>query len=531
MSSRDEHFQPETVEEQINDLAQINPQSEGLAASDAHMVKDLRHVYTSYTQSGERVWERLARHVTDETDVVSSTDLDEVTTHEGNDPLANRRVQTWQSRYHGRSQQMKSAANPTDSPRHTILSRLALVAATLVAALLVSSLLWVFHMTRSSQMGGEPRSASHGIYLFTKDGIDKVDLQTRKVLWHVTHTTSQGSGPLTPVFSPQAEVLGDNLYLLDKANTIVAINAQNGTVRWSHIFASFPRVVVSPQLTLSGGVLYVNAYDGFNGGIPMKQKVLYGLDPANGAIKATLKLPGIARLDTSTFDENVLYYMNSIGSSSGTAAEVYGVQLPGGKSLWHTPISVKNTYLVDGPYVHNGVVYVTFHILHSRDWIYALDSHTGKALGKYVVPSTGNGLRELSFLGELIYCLSTDGHVYVLDARTGNLVWKQPFDADITLTTPDVLYLHTSMSRHLTDVDTDLVALRAKDGAILWHYSVPGLHFGADYNILDVDGVLYDLATDDQGGSNPHAAIYAVRASDGKPLWHLPVPGQEVMVA
>ena len=176
MNSRDEHFQPESVEEQINDLAQTRPQFEGLDASDAHMLKDLRHVYSSYTQSGERVWERLAQHVTDETDVVYITDVDEITAHEGNDPFANWQAQTWQSRYHGRFQQMKPTTDPTDSPGHAIPSRLDLVAAVLVAALLVSSLLWVLHITHPTQIGRES-SMSHGIYLFKQDGMWRIPIK------------------------------------------------------------------------------------------------------------------------------------------------------------------------------------------------------------------------------------------------------------------------------------------------------------------------------------------------------------------
>ncbi|HET8912892.1 MAG TPA: PQQ-binding-like beta-propeller repeat protein [Ktedonobacteraceae bacterium] len=533
MNNRNKHFRPESVEEQINDFAQIRPQPESIDAPEAHLLKDLRDVYSSYTQSGERVWERLARHITDETDVAYSTHLDEATAHEGNNPFANGQAHTWQRSYQGRSQQMKRTNSPTNSSRQATPSRLALIAAVLVAALLVSSLLWVLHSTRPGQIGKQP-SVSHGIYLFKKDGIDKLDLQTHKVLWHLAHIY-HGFAPMTPVFPPQAEVLGDNLYLLDKANTIVAINAQNGKMRWSRTFAPFPMTMGGSLLqpTLSGGLLYVNLYVGANGRPLMnQQKVLYGLDPANGAIKATLKLPGFARLDYSSFDENVLYYMNSYGDHSGTTAEVYAVQLPGGQPLWHTSTSMKNAYIVDGPYIHNDVMYITFHLYQYHDWIYAFDLHTGKSLRKYSIPSTGDGLRGLYFLGDMIYCPATDNHVYALDARTGKVVWKQPFDADITQTTSNVLYLHTNMNMHRAYVYTDLVALRAKDGAILWHFnsSVPGLHFGAGYTILNVGGVLYDLVTDDNGGINPHAALYAVRASDGTLLWQLPVPGQEVLV-
>jgi outer membrane protein assembly factor BamB len=129
-------------------------------------------------------------------------------------------------------------------------------------------------------------------------------------------------------------------------------------------------------------------------------------------------------------------------------------------------------------------------------------------------------------VGNTIYSPGTDGYVYALDARTGKLAWKRPFDATIALATSNVIYLHTNINMHMTDLYPDLVAIRAKDGAILWHLSIPGLYFTAG-SILNVDGILYDLAvaTDSHGRIIPNTGIYAVRSSDGKLLWHLPVTG------
>src|SRR5262249_3159073 len=147
----------------------------------------------------------------------------------------------------------------------------------------------------------------------------------------------------------------------------------------------------------------------------------------------------------------------------------------------------------DGPYVHNGRVYIDFSNYTPGDWIYALDSRSGSVVKQYSLPATTLRFGELTFLGDLIYCPSLDGNLYTLDARTGKVVRKQPLDVDIRLTTSDTLFV-SPIEQPGKKLAADLIALRANDGTILWQFRSPiaDLHFG--YNILNVEGILYGLA-------------------------------------
>jgi hypothetical protein len=146
MNSRNEHFQPESVQEQINQFTQIAPGSAGHATPDARMVKDLRQVYTDYTRSGERVWERLAVHATQQDELPNDVRL---LTHERFPPARSLPRQTDQLNTL-QSQQVK----PPRKPRHIFT----LVAALLVAALLVGSTFWIFAVV--SQLGGKATVSS-----------------------------------------------------------------------------------------------------------------------------------------------------------------------------------------------------------------------------------------------------------------------------------------------------------------------------------------------------------------------------------
>lgn len=61
MSKQDDQFQPEQVDEQIETLAHLGNSS---ALPEAHLVSDLHQVYGEEHEITERVWERLNRHIT-----------------------------------------------------------------------------------------------------------------------------------------------------------------------------------------------------------------------------------------------------------------------------------------------------------------------------------------------------------------------------------------------------------------------------------------------------------------------------------
>ena len=148
MTDRDEQFWPESLAEQLDQLAQAAPHSPGPPLPDARLVEDLRAVYTEYTRAGERVWARLAEHLA-ERDQPPTTER----------PLASESVQTESVAQmqveHG--QFATWSAWQSKSPRSS-RSFFTLVAAVLVAAVLVGSAFFV--LTSLHQPGGETIVAS-----------------------------------------------------------------------------------------------------------------------------------------------------------------------------------------------------------------------------------------------------------------------------------------------------------------------------------------------------------------------------------
>src|SRR5215472_2744972 len=66
MTDRDGQFWPESLAEQLDQLAQAASHSTGPTMPDARLEEDLRTVYTEYTRAGERVWARLAERLAEQ---------------------------------------------------------------------------------------------------------------------------------------------------------------------------------------------------------------------------------------------------------------------------------------------------------------------------------------------------------------------------------------------------------------------------------------------------------------------------------
>ena len=144
MTDRDGQFWPESLAEQLDQLAQAASHPTGPTTPDARLVEDLRTVYTEYTRAGERVWARLAER--DETS-------DNVRL------IASERLQTerFEHMQLERGQFATQPAPQSKSPRRSG-GFFTLVAAVLVAAVLVGSAFFV--LTCIHQSGGETIVAS-----------------------------------------------------------------------------------------------------------------------------------------------------------------------------------------------------------------------------------------------------------------------------------------------------------------------------------------------------------------------------------
>jgi outer membrane protein assembly factor BamB len=121
-----------------------------------------------------------------------------------------------------------------------------------------------------------------------------------------------------------------------------------------------------------------------------------------------------------------------------------------------------------------------------------------------------------------VYIGSTDGSVSALDAASGAVRWHSLIagstsTATVAALAEGALYV-TVANVNAYPLTTDLAALRAGDGSVLWHASF----MGAVTVVATGRGVIY-LALE-SAGTTPHE-IQMRRAQDGMVLWRTEVAG------
>ena len=136
---RDEQFIPETVDEQVEQLSQISTQADGFSSTDARLIHNLYSVSREYATTRDRVWDRLLAHAGAATQNVQPAETNKI------QELPPERVHT--------------VKQEGLYPRRTGVQRIELIAAALVAAVLVGSILLVLSLAR--HQNGEPAGSGH----------------------------------------------------------------------------------------------------------------------------------------------------------------------------------------------------------------------------------------------------------------------------------------------------------------------------------------------------------------------------------
>jgi hypothetical protein len=134
MTDRDESFWPESLQEQLDQLARAASHSTRTSMQDARLEEDLRTVYTEYTRAGERVWARLAEHLAEQ---------DQTPRHARRIASESVRTDSFAQLQVEQGQFAAQSAPQSTSPRRS-RRFFTLVAAVLVAAVLVGSVFFVF---------------------------------------------------------------------------------------------------------------------------------------------------------------------------------------------------------------------------------------------------------------------------------------------------------------------------------------------------------------------------------------------------
>lgn len=246
-----------------------------------------------------------------------------------------------------------------------------------------------------------------------------------------------------------------------------------------------------------------------------------------------------------TSDENVQH----ISATNPPTGTLTALRATDGTRIWQAQIGP----LASRPVVVGDVVYVSAkHVGQSTTtWVYALDAATGKERWHTTLGADAAGsMDSLVLVGGTLYMSSnqlcfdacTDAFLLALRASDGALLWHTSIAGNINIPPPLVQdgRLYTVVREYSDGTSPDQVALLAYgagDGHPLWTYLTRTQdHNGADQYIspLASNGQVYAVTADALNPYNPGAANYSVTALDGATAavrWTTPIPPAAQLVS
>ncbi len=317
-------------------------------------------------------------------------------------------------------------------------------------------------------------------------------------------------------------------------NAVFALRASNGALLWHQkIEGSADQAPL-----VANGVVYVTTYVGLNGPV-----YVYALRASDGNLLWRYSNANYSYLSLSTSDSNVVFVASPDGISALNASN--------GASLWH--YAAKDTGST-WPLEVNGVVYFSSSSDNGSGTLYALRASDGSPIWQY---KTGSYTNIPVVANGVVYTNSDGGTLVALRASDGHQLWKRTIDTNyfqslqlvngvLYTTTTKILEPPAAHSTNPLQGATDIGALlwntlqnapavrtipfkqgissvyaiRASDGAVLWHYVMnDGANSWASWFSV-VNGVVYASAITDTSGTQGLGDIYALQSSNGSVLWH-----------
>ncbi|QBD81540.1 hypothetical protein EPA93_38460 [Ktedonosporobacter rubrisoli] len=485
MTLQDDRFTPEGVDEQVDLLAQQNAQVYESLTPATRLVRDLQTIYAEDERLLERVGERLAAHLTS----ASVTGAEK-------SPL------DFQSLRQDKGRRWHFQSTPLANKQGVRLP--GLLAAVLVAALVVGSVLWMFSSVHRQSAGMPATDAGHpaitkgpakgpsslDLYAAGGDGVYRLDAKTGKVIWHyvIKDDSNANSAVRLANIVESSVVSGKFVYAVSSKGKLYALNAANGSFLWAHAFD-----VTIESISLLDGRLYVPVMASNS-----KLFATYVLNAADGSVLH--KYQGVrGRIFAGMIYDAEQGYISAFNPLDG-------------RKVWLAQLDQQKTYHISG--VVDGVLYATSNSIQQGDSgpaneVYALDTRTGKQLWQShqinVIPLSVKVMKGVVYVG------TDDSRFCAFDARTGKQLWEAKTSGIVNVPPEivgDTIYVAHTIIQIGRPVAGGITALNAADRSVRWERKV----FDTRYNVVSLnvqDGVIY------AGG----AGIYALRASDGTVLW------------
>lgn len=294
----------------------------------------------------------------------------------------------------------------------------------------------------------------------------------------------------------QPVVVGGVVYvtaLTDITATLYALRASDGTQLWHS--TSNGTQISTP--VVANGVVYVGTQE---------DKVL-ALRAGSGTLLWQYSDKTIGFLSPQLFD-GVLY----VTANDEQPGNVYALRASDGRLLWHYSAGAS----LNGTTVIDGVAYVT-----SQDGLLtALSTSDGRQLWQRALGGGNLGTiwQPIQALGGVLYvattkmsapAASTSGPGLLPQALAiGSLFWGNVQAVPARQTVPQ------------KEGVSALYAIRASDGATLWHFTMNNGKNGIVGWLSGEDGVIYATVMDFSSPDSSQGHIYALQSTTGSVLWH-----------
>jgi outer membrane protein assembly factor BamB len=203
---------------------------------------------------------------------------------------------------------------------------------------------------------------------------------------------------------------------------------------------------------------------------------------------------------------DTVYYAARVRTDRG--GTVFAVDTATGSKKWQYPnddngLPEKAIFLT-APLVADGKLYIGS----SDGHMYVLDANTGNRIVRL---KTGRSINSAATMdGGILYFGSDDGTFYALDPKTGTYMWNQPYQVRDGINSAPII---TEGMIFFTTNDNTVHAIREATGLGRWTYRTPGRV--PDNGIVYSDNTLYVPA-----GRN----ILAIQPNSGLPRWIRTLP-------
>lgn len=521
MDKKSKQFTPKLVDEQVDRLLAHQP----VALPEESLLNDLQQMYQDDEHSLKQVWQRLGLEdslpvgVEEQPRILRSGQF-------AKQPPASAGILDLE-----RIRQMQQPV------KHSIARRLTFIAAACVAALVITSMLWIGNLThqgKSPTVGGrhtpqqQVTQLAPGLYVsnmsyspFSKNDSNmfRLDPQTQQVLWQQ---------PLKNVI--RIIPAGNIVYALQSTssvyspvNAVVAINANTGKTLWTHAFAQpqskKDKVEARPQdMVLAQNQLYVGwqIWDETNNTTTAQ---IYVLNASTGAQRNAY--PATSYTSSLAAGDGIL------AVSVDNGLQVYDPN--SGKSLWHVSVTAPTSAPVVSVRVVDGLVYAVFSTNNGemgfgQSYIAAYKATTGQLVWKS--PSfPGDALSKFTVDHNIVYfgTLITNtqskpfsGSVYAYDVQQNKKLWSQHVDGGVQtapIVSNDVVYVAADNGSHFQG---HIVALTASKGEIKWQQTLAN---GFTNGFCLTNGVIYVGNFSVKSPAPAPDGMYALKADDGSKLW------------